>query len=306
MPRFGWAGEDYGTAYVGTIVTTRIRADAPARALTEYGNLLRVELGRGALLVDNLLWDAAWRELSFRAPRVPSILATNMGVRVAGGPNQKPLNVEKLEFRALDLGEYYNIPLSDVLADAPRKLAGVPFDIRPGKLGAIMLGSPRLDSAAVKTKLPEKVTGIRVNGEADHLFFLQTAWDVYESGPGWGTGEAYGGYRINYVDGSNEYAPLQGFIHAAIPCDYHGDLPGASLAWPEREPDEDRAPKTIFGVWLDTYVRLEGRWIQREHTNRLYVMRWTNPHPEKMIASIDFLGANAFVQPILLGITAGH
>jgi len=303
VPQFGWAGEDYGTPFVGTIVNTRISASAPARALTEYGNLLRQNVGKGYVLIDNILWDSAWREISYRAPRVASIIATNMGIRVAGALRDRPVTKD-LKYQSLNLNGFYNIGLSDVLPKGIKKYAGIPFEVNSGGKGAIMLGSKRLEIAGAEKKLPEKITGLPVQNEVDYLYFLQTAWDVYESGPGWGTGEVFGGYRINYSDGTTEYAPLQGFIHAAIPCDNHGDLPGAKIGWPSREPSSDRAPQTIFSEWLDKYVRLEGRWIQREHTNRLYVMRWANPFPEKTIRTIDFIGANGFVQPILLAITA--
>jgi len=304
VPRFGWAGEDYGTPFVGTIVNTRLSASAPAKVLTEYGNLIRCDLGRGLVLIDNILWDAAWRELSFRAPRVPSLIATNLGVKVFGGPNDRVVAQVPLKFTPVNLEPFFNLDLTDVLPGGLKKYAEVPFMVKaPGK-GAVMLGSKRLADKWATKRFPEKVEGIPVDAEAHYLYFLQTAWDVYESGPGWGPGEVYGGYRINYTDGTAEYAPLQGFIHATIPCDYHGDLPRAVIAWPEREPSEVRASQTIFAEWLDTYVRLEGRWIQREHPNRLYCMRWTNPFPKKVIKSIDFIGANAFVHPILLAVTA--
>ena len=303
VPQFGWAGEDYGTAYVGSIVSTRVGAAAPAAALSEYGELTKVKLGKGFVLVDNLQWDLAWREISFAAPRIASLIATNLGVRVSGGLDDRPVDPASLTFTPVNITNVFNEELSDVLAKGVNKYADVPFDVYSNGRGAVLLGSSALASKRSPKELPRKVEGIGVMRKADYIYFLQTAWDVYEGGPGWGTGEVYGGYRIHYADGTTEYAPLQGMIHATIPCDNHGDLPGATVGWPSRENAEPQITQTIFANWLDTYVRLEGRWIQREHNNRLYVMCWTNPYPDKEVRNIDFVSSDGFVLPILLAIT---
>jgi phage-related protein len=75
-----------------------------------------------------------------------------------------------------------------------------------------------------------------------------------------------------------------------------GDLREGQLVWQGDSP---------FATWLDKLTKWEGnRWIQREHPNRIYLVRWINPDAAKEITSLKLFSTNTHVLPILFGVTA--
>ena len=125
-----------------------------------------------------------------------------------------------------------------------------------------------------------------------------TAYDPYEGGQGYGTGDVYGGIEFRLADGSIHTLPLMHKVHAANLFEPMGDLAVGKLVW--------QGP-TPFAAWWDLYTRWPGnRWIQREHPNRLYLVRWINPKPDVSIDSILFHSTDTHVVPVILGMTGAR
>ena len=126
---------------------------------------------------------------------------------------------------------------------------------------------------------PEAVRGIRAEGYFSRLFFLHTS--------AWGNNGVCAYYRIHYADRSRIDYPVAGQENIA---DWW-------FVW--------GLPKAKLGV--------QGGNNRRSGTT--FVAEWINPHPEKKIATIDFLSARAYHRehidylptkesvPILLAIT---
>jgi beta-galactosidase len=136
----------------------------------------------------------------------------------------------------------------------------------------------------VPGSLPDRVDGIRVGTKANALFFLQTAridaprneWERRD-----GKKFQMADYVVTYGDGSTMEVPivLESDIDDFRQKTPH-DLPGARLAW--SKPFADGGDSATA-----------------------YVMQWTNPHPELVIASISLkYGPDRRGVPALLAITA--
>jgi len=72
-----------------------------------------------------------------------------------------------------------------------------------------------------------------------------------------------------------------------------------TLAGSTRFADDSQPPTRGAKVW-------EGKNLSAEWSNttvRLYSSGWTNPHPEKKVAHIDFLTAGTQAAPFCLAIT---
>ena len=111
-----------------------------------------------------------------------------------------------------------------------------------------------ITAGSARPDFPHAIKGIKVNGKFSRLFFLHTA--------AWGGAADAGRYRINYADGSSVELPLGG--------------------------------NRNIGDWWNPAPLAEARvGVMRKNAagNNIgaYVMEWENPHPDAVIASIDFL-----------------
>lgn len=99
-------------------------------------------------------------------------------------------------------------------------------------------------------------------------------------------GKIAGVYVIRYADGSVEQAPV---VYARDLSNWWHRDPGrpvsrAKVAWTGLNDAVEQSPRPGLMV-------------------RLYDMAWTNPHPEKLIATVDFLSAGEECDPFLVALT---
>ena len=125
-----------------------------------------------------------------------------------------------------------------------------------------------LNSTSSRRVLPKEVKGIPVNEKVLNLYFFHTgAFGKSE--------QKIMTYRINYADGSTLDIPV-------------------------------RNGSEIEDWWtMLTRARKMSRFIAWKNMQGrgFYVWQWTNPHPERLIASLDIRSENAAPIPIVIGIT---
>ena len=168
----------------------------------------------------------------------------------------------------------FDIPFNDMrrVPRGKQTLGGIEFTIGPGSL---QLGSGLLPTA------PERIEGIPVGRHVARMYVVH---GTQFGGPGFSlaAGTAIGWYRVVYEDRSEQ----------SIAIGAEEDV-GAWYA-------DDSQPLTRGAkVW-------EGKNLSAEWSNttvRLYASGWTNPHPEKKVARIDYLAAGTQAAPFCLAIT---
>ena len=288
-------GESFQEQRMGSIVTHKVEVEGGERLL-EYGALTKIPLGKGVILLDTLGWVEGIDNSPERARKIGSIIATNLGIPVREWIQDKPIPPSQLEFSPLPLEKFYN---EDILPHFPAgkvSFADIPFDLGNLEKRAILLGTERL-TTRVEPRLPLRVRDIPVGRRADLIYFLITVFDPFESGVGYGTGEDLFLAEINYEGGEKEIFRFKHKIHAANLWEDFGNLQRGKVVW--------KGP-TPFKNWLDDYTIWQGRWIQRENPNRVYLTSWRNPHPEKKIKSIGLLSLNKHFLPVVFGITTAR
>lgn len=161
----------------------------------------------------------------------------------------------------------------DMIESGTVTLGGVPFRILDDEGGdratCIALQS------SVRPYFPEQSARIVVGRKLSDLYFLHTA--------AWCRRQYVGGrplayYVITYEDGLSVEVPVIAFRDIGDWW-WPSDLANAAVAWRQPHP-------TIPGATIG-----------------LYVMRWENPHPEKMIMSIQARSAKTSSVPLLVAIT---
>jgi len=263
--------------------------------IIDKGSFIKLPLGKGLVIIDNLTWDKYINDDSnIKSKRIPSLIGTNLGISVNPDFQSLIVDEKKLKFYPVDMSSVYNEELNDVFKNHNGIFGGVPFIIKPSEKGCLLLGSKNLTQPEPKLKPNVE---LKIEEKFDVIYFLTTAYDPYEGGQGYGTGEMYGGIEFVYDDGSNEKISLLHKVHSVNIFEYMGDLLKGKLVW--------RGP-TPFKNWWDMYTRWPGnRWIQKEHPNNIYLVRWLNPHPEKRIEKINIFSTNVHVVPAIIGITGG-
>jgi outer membrane protein assembly factor BamB len=205
------------------------------------------------------------------------------------------LDPAALTFQAVDLAAVANRALRDDLADdgkggwtdqGPeadlRSLAtgrqlyqGVPFAILEEPNSVVALRSVHLPQSP---DLPERVT-LAVGRRADAVYFLHDVSWAKE-------GVELFRYVIRYDDGPAVELPIVGGLHI----------------WDWTQGLEARFPRAFKGLRPSVATTLRGERFP--HLN-VYLLEWVNPHPDKSIATIDFVAAGRGV-PVLMGITTGQ
>jgi hypothetical protein len=168
----------------------------------------------------------------------------------------------------------FDYPHND-MRQVPRgeqKFGGVKFTIGPGSM---QLGSGLLPTA------PERIEDIPVGRHVARMYVVH---GTQYGGPAFGVadGTTIGYYRVVYDDQTEEAIAIAA-----------GEDVGAWFA------DDSRPLTRGAKVW-------EGKNLSAEWGNttvRLYASGWTNPHPEKKIARIDYLAAGTQAAPFCLAIT---
>ncbi|OHB68286.1 MAG: hypothetical protein A2V70_20390 [Planctomycetes bacterium RBG_13_63_9] len=126
---------------------------------------------------------------------------------------------------------------------------------------------------------PRQIAGIEVDRKFANLYVLHAAcW-----AQGIPDGTNLGHYQVHYADGS----------HATVPIVQGEDV----RDWWDAD---DSLPVSRGKLaWLGTNP------IARESGNliRLYVGKWENPHPERQVASIDFVKTDDAVGPLCVAMT---
>ena len=147
-----------------------------------------------------------------------------------------------------------------------QNFAGVPFEIiSPERNGG--KGVVILYGTS-RDYFPKEVTGIPVGRKAAKLYFLHTM--------GWESGEKVLTYRIHYADGSIADIPVTG--KRDIGGWWGADpLPNAKIAVEVSNGEKDLVNMQCF--------------------------RWMNPHPEKLIRSLDLISAQTEAVPAIAAVT---
>jgi hypothetical protein len=133
-----------------------------------------------------------------------------------------------------------------------------------------------------KPELPEKVEGIKVDAKFDKLHILQAT----EFGEGAGDvedGTEVGAYVVHYADKTEETIPIVYGEDVRDWWDWKGrnELKRAKVAW----------------RGTNDYSAKNGREI------RLFAEAWTNPHPDKTVATIDVVSKKTQCAPFLVALT---
>ena len=154
---------------------------------------------------------------------------------------------------------------------------GVPMDFirydQNDYRDCIVMKSTRLkDAPAGERPYPEKVEGIRVDRKAGNVYFLHAiAWGILNKS------ETAFTYVVRYGDGTVEELPVR---------NYREVWDWGFLA---------------LTADMDAAHCVKG-WANGENKG-LYLWRWTNPHPEKTIATIDIVSACAGQIPLIAAIS---
>lgn len=277
-------------------------------SLLNVGALMAYRRGKGGILLNQV--HIAEREVNpdnaEKKARIVRALLTNLGAEFEGA--RVEVARERFEYHPIAIPDHaFNIyrdqrgqpswPGGGDLSSLPagrRKLAGVEFQLVDFATSpvpsAIALGG---EGSPVSV---DAVKGMPVGARADALFFLHT-FHPGSAVPYWRADVEEAAkhnrelprppraitYRVVYEDGSNADIPVLFSKHISAWNDQSpAPLPGADLAWTEQRPDGSSA-----SVWL---------------------MRWTNPHPEKVIKEVDFIRVERWDlgTPILFAITRGN
>ena len=252
-----------------------------AVALTDPPGLVKAPVGKGLVLINQLLWDST-EQNRLDGLKIASILLTNLGAQMDLAPFE-PVQAE--DFVPVDLATHCNLGLagdagSGWMDHGPNALAGLP-------LGDHTLARARfriIDPAANRGKsvialrgttragYPAEVTGIPVNARARALHFLHTcAWGRPDGG------EA-ATYLVHYEDGMEQRIPVRVGVEIA---DWYVDpaqLPSARVAW-------------------------RGHIADKPGPIGAYAMRWANPYPDKAISSIDLVSAQKDPVTVIIAIS---
>jgi RNA polymerase sigma factor (sigma-70 family) len=187
-------------------------------------------------------------------------------------------------FQTVDLQPWGNLALDDGFVDAVpgppvgNDLASLPrgvptFDGTPFAIGRRMI---RLHGRRAPTAT-NQVRGIRVGAAFDRIHVLHAVH-------GWvRTGDEVAAYVLRYADGTSERIPI---------------VYGRETAtwWTEPTYGDPTAARVVW-----TGQNRVASWFGR--TIRLFAMSWSNPHPDRKVAALDFESVRSFGEPFLVAIS---
>ncbi len=192
----------------------------------------------------------------------------------------KPVESNGASFVPVDFQPQANLPLSEFegIPAGGQTFEGVNYQIGPKFL---QVGS------TVFLDYPREIPGIAVDKTCKAIHFLHASQGGAFQRPGHPKhekdGVPIGRYVVHYADGETETVPIiygQGLRDA---WDWDNNTPAASskLVWTGDNPKAGKYGRKL----------------------RFYWAIWENPHPEKPIATMDFLSANAKAAPFCLAIS---
>lgn len=124
-------------------------------------------------------------------------------------------------------------------------------------------------------KWPMEVKGIKVKAKTKFIYFLHaTGWE-FPGGPSYK-------FVMNYSDGTAEELQMQTHVNSDDWCHDGSDLPDENSVW----------------AW-----QVQGG-PPCSHSG-LITTRWENPHPEKIIETIDAVSLGTAAVPLIIAITLG-
>jgi hypothetical protein len=186
---------------------------------------------------------------------------------------------ERLVF--IDLARHGNEPLTDGPGGSGNDLNRLPRGVRELDGLYFRVGEDMVHLAGTMTPdLPRKVKAIKVQGRGQKLHFLHAVQQSVAPGT------EVGAYAVHYADGTTE----------RIPIVYGRDL----VNWWLWGRGFQEAPTDARVAWTgtnDVAEKNEGLQV------RLFARTWTNPHPEKEIATLDVISAGTLCDPFLVAAT---
>ncbi len=131
-----------------------------------------------------------------------------------------------------------------------------------------------------KQNMPMSVAGIKVGARGKRLHILHGNQQQIDSGT------ELGNYVIHYADGSREKIPI---------------VYGKNLVNWWHFPTQKNDPTEAKVGWKGSNDLVDRNNEGSEI--RLYAVTWTNPHPDKEIATIDVVSSVSACDPYLIAVT---
>ncbi len=133
----------------------------------------------------------------------------------------------------------------------------------------------------VSSNWPESVAGIKVGARGTKLHILHGTEQQAEPGT------EIGNYLIKYADGSREKIPI---------------VYGRNLVNWWHYPSQKNDPTAARIAWTGSNEMVDGRKAEKLEI-RLFAFTWTNPHPDREIATIDVVSSRTICDPYLIAVT---
>jgi RNA polymerase sigma factor (sigma-70 family) len=190
---------------------------------------------------------------------------------------EKPKSLQASRF--LDLQAHANQPLSSDFANMKgNNLANLPLGEQVFAGTKFNIGAGVIQLTGRAAPQPQKIEGIKVSANFRILNILHaTQWALDNKK------DVVAYYIVNYDDKSRQ----------GIPIVYGTDVRN----WWSSECEGPCRAEVAWKGTNDVAERTSGA------TLRLYVTRWTNPAPDRKVASIDFVAAHAEVAPFSVAMT---
>jgi protocatechuate 3,4-dioxygenase beta subunit len=201
--------------------------------------------------------------------------------RLAAPTVDEPIPAElrgRLTF--VDLAPRGNDPLADGPGGGGNDLNRLPRGVHKMGDAYFRVGEMMIHvQGQMGPELPRAVKGIKVQAQGNRLHILHAT--QYVATPG----TIIGAYLIHYSDGSNERIPIvygRNLVNWWVFPSIKEEPTGARIAWTGSSDATDMNP----GIKV-----------------RVFATTWTNPHPEKEVATLDMLSAGTECDPFLVAVT---
>jgi beta-galactosidase len=265
------------------------------KPIISIGGLMEYTMGKGRVVLCNINFKETEEvpENAAKKRRVLAAILHNLKAPFAGGKtliagmdlNYTPVDISAKSTQYRNEQGWFG-DRNRTFKDFPyglQRMAGVPFDIYEMATSPVP-NALMLRGNGIPGELPESITGVPVNLEADALFLLHAARVDRRLNPNEkreGKLFELAKYVVRYVDGETVEIPVM----SERDVDHYAQqtpavLPGAQIAWVKK-----------FDANDDTAVA--------------YMMQWSNPRPGVAIATLDLLpGKDNAGVPVLLALTA--